>query len=400
MRRLDRRWLWALSLALHAAFLLVAVQLKPPPPPPLAREPLWLDLLETPAPATEPLAAPAPEAPPPAPRAAQPNVHPKAAPKVEPPAPAPLQVATAAPLAPPPAQPLSLLPDPQRLELRLPEAEPSHGHLIHNDPSELPDPQAVAAYQAEQARARVDGFARDELSVVRVESGAVDGYFNALHHRLQQGASHPPLFGDADKLAQLPKTWVNSWAPAAQRYGAGQLPYSTQGQPNPVPSAVQEAADRGSPQAREFAQLLTVGAGLRDLGDGKMGSNMEAVVELRQAATGALLEALLLRSSGSQPFDAWVLDVAVKAVPLTLAPPDAGLGIHPDGMRSVWAFSGKVVYRRSVRDVNIKDDWWYFALAAPLSAITGHFDEVTGEADYVDLRHPSFECKTRLLQVY
>jgi hypothetical protein len=91
-----------------------------------------------------------------------------------------------------------------------------------------------------------------------------------------------------------------------------------------------------------------------------------------------------------------VLDRATQAVSL-LDPLDGGLGSE---LRSVWGFCGRVAYKRALRDVNAKDDWWYLAVAGVSGLLTGTLDEMKGDLQYVDLRHPHYECTAKLLRVY
>jgi hypothetical protein len=226
---------------------------------------------------------------------------------------------------------------------------------------------------------------------------------------LNKSTEHAPLFVEPFSLAHLDR-WakqhseldLTAFKAAAKSYGATGTPYlSPEAMPaGEIPSSLQRELDRGSTQAREFAQTLQVGARIRDFGNGKMGAELVAVVELRQAASGALLHSLLVQSSGNTLFDSWVMGQAIEGVGLAAEPPDAGLGIHEDGMRSVWAFSGKVVYKRSLQETRLKDDWWYLLGALATSTLAGNFEETTGKIEYIDLRHPSFECRVSLLQVY
>lgn len=386
------------SIALH--FGLLALRPAPPPPPELVRDPIELDFVSEVLPKPSPLAEvakPAPEAH----RAAKVALARPPEPK---------------PVAQPPAAdvPKADLPPPQvltwtpRLDGPPPPAE-THGHLIHNRPEELPDPAVVAEYQREEAHAKVQGFLEGGFASQRVDNGLVSTWFTDLHHQLAKSIEHPPMFVEPFSLDHLDR-WakqhseldLTAFKAAAQNYGATGTPYLTpEAMPaGELPSSLQRELDRGSTQAREFAQTLQVGARLRDFGNGKMGAELTAVVELRQGPSGALLSSLLLQSSGNKLFDSWVMGQAIEGVGLTPPPPDAGLGIHPDGMRSVWAFAGKVVYKRSMQELKLKDDWWYLAAALATSALTGNFEETTGKVEYIDLRHPSFECRVSLLQVY
>src|SRR5262249_49914866 len=109
---------------------------------------------------------------------------------------------------------------------------------------------------------------------------------------------------------------------------------------------------------------------------------------------------LLLQSSGNSAFDTHVVRSAPLAIERLGEPPANGAGIHPEGIRSAWSFEGHVVYQKKLRDIDLKKDWWYHAITAPLALVTGTFDETTGDIYTTDFRNPKFVCKVKLLRVY
>ncbi|MBI3182587.1 MAG: TonB C-terminal domain-containing protein [Myxococcales bacterium] len=287
------------------------------------------------------------------------------------------------------------------------------GRTIRNDPSERPDPEALAAYDAERAKAKVDGWLADELAAHLVEVGLVDGYFQQLRHGLEQQAAPPPPFEGGPFVKQLLKEYVAS----AQRFGQSGNPYveaPAVGRPDEVLSPTERFAeadrDRGpgkvngtqtaASPVEDFRRTLRMGASLRDFADGKMSGALVAVVEIRQSAGGQLLGHLLVESSGNKLFDTHVMSTAPEAVAKLPPPPATGSGIHPEGLRSLWAFEGKVIYRKKLKDVKWDESWWYHAAMLPAGLVTGNFDEMTGDVYVVDLTDPQFVCNVRLLRVY
>jgi hypothetical protein len=278
------------------------------------------------------------------------------------------------------------------------------GRTIRNDPSELPDPAAVAAYNAERARARVGGWISDDLAEIRVANGAVDGYFQDVRRKLEQAAAKPPAFNTQPITEQL----VSQYTTSARNYGATGSPFA--GAPDTARKdevALDEQArtdlSRGALQKTTAQQLRTfgrAGQSLRDFADGKMTNGLLALVELRQARDGKLLGHLLVESSGSPVFDAHVMKSAPAALAELAPPPATGAGLHEDGMRSLWAFEGKVTYTKKIQDVKLDESWWYHAATLPLGLLTGGFDETTGDVYVVDLTDPQYSCKVRLLRVY
>jgi hypothetical protein len=125
-----------------------------------------------------------------------------------------------------------------------------------------------------------------------------------------------------------------------------------------------------------------------------------AVVDIRQTAQGKLVDLSLVKSSGNPLFDKFVLKSAPTAIESLPEAPANRPGIHPDGIRSTWAFEGRVTYKKKLSDMKLDKDGWYLAGMLPLSLLAGSFDEVTGVVEVVDLRNPEFVCKVRLLRVY
>lgn len=285
----------------------------------------------------------------------------------------------------------------------LPTPEPPTGHTVHNRPDELPDPAALLAYEQETVHRRVDGWAQQTLAAHRVRSGVVSHYFTDLRHKLEDVTKEPPAFIDPISLKSLPahgQQAVKAWKAGAERYGKTGTAYDAPDDYSGLHGVAISEAEKGGAQAQRFQASTTAAARLRDFGNGKMGEELIAIVELKQGSDGALADLSLVQPSSSVRFDTWVMAQAPKALDGLVDPPDGGIGIHAHGMRSVWAFKGRISYKRSVKDTKLLEDGWYLALMAVPGLLTGNFDEVSGNMDYVDLRHPHYECAVQLLEVY
>ncbi len=410
------------SLAIHVC-LLVWMATRPPPPErvaePVAVAPVVIDLVQISA--RKPEAEPAPSTGKPA---TAPGRTAKKTSKRAPP-----QVA-AKPDSPPPAaapdapragtderRASAEMPDPSARGKLFPtvpgvsgsgsrwvRTDSGRGRTIRNDPADQPDPDAVAAYQAEQAKSRVDGWINDDLATLRAQNGMVDRYFHEMKNGLERQAANPPPFEGKPFVQHM----VNHYVASAQRYGQSGNPYVVPPDPERIEERrTAEAAEKertrgggkGSP-AEQFHQTLQAGQFLRDYADGKMTAALVAVVEIRQARDGKLLGHVLVESSGNPVFDSHVMKTAPEALSKLPPPPESGAGLHPDGMKSLWAFEGKVVYKKKLKDVKWDESWWYQAAMIPLGLATGSFDEVTGDVYVVDLTDPQFVCKVKLLRVY
>jgi hypothetical protein len=275
-------------------------------------------------------------------------------------------------------------------------AERPRGRTLH--PGDLPSPEELRAEEAVRVADRAEGWANQTIAQLRVDVGTVDPYLSDLRGELVRRLEDAPNFTEPNGLKELGQTLAKSYLTGAQNYGrtgsAYEMPAGWR-ESVEIPDGVKAAAANGSPQAREFASMLYAGARFRDFGEGRMGAQLYAVVEIRQQPTGTVEAMTLLQSSGVPMFDTWVMARAHLAID-TLGARDGGL----KPLKSVWGFTGKVTYKRSVRELNLQKDWWYLAIAGATSLMTGSFDEVTGQVDYIDLRHPHYECRVKLLAEY
>lgn len=290
----------------------------------------------------------------------------------------------------------------------LPDPEPiSRGKTIRNLPGELPDAQTLRIAEEERVRTRVTGVMKDALAVAKVESGGGDEYVTTVRIAMNEAAAKPPPF---DK-ASFPKQMVDQYRDGAARYGQSGSPYDVahnayddRGQ-TPMERELEIARTRGpggtgqkgTTPIEDFNNTLNTGRELRAFADGKMSNGLIAIVELAQGQDAKLLSLQLVQPSGNAVFDKFVMEVAPKSLEGVKA---FAAGSHPNGLRTWWEFRGVVSYKRSVKDMNVKDDWWYVAAMMPANLVTGNFEETTGDVYLVDVRHPQYKCSVRLLRVY
>lgn len=333
------------SVLLHAVALLVLsrVWATEPEPQVPAPQPLELEIVyesstpaAPPAPATQTQPPARTSAPPPRkatrPQQAAPTAPIQSAPgqvsqqteaqqtEAQPPAePAP-SLAADAPRAPPR---LTLLP--QHLPGGVPVVEepPSRGRTLQNRPEEAPDPQALAEYQAEEARARIQGMAEDTLATARAERGATPPYVRQLQRSFSEQLVNPPS-PDAEMLA---KRMVRDQIDAIQHFGKTGSPVVAPEQRdhrleqrNRLQAAVEAGRASNMYMVDVTAPVLA----------------LAAVVEVWQEPDGKLRDLKLLTSSGDPTFDAWAVSRLRHAFATVSAPPDAGVGIHDSGLRTRW----------------------------------------------------------------
>jgi hypothetical protein len=264
------------------------------------------------------------------------------------------------------------------------------GHTTQGSGDERRDPAAEAAL----VKKRVDGFLHDELATRRVESGLVDSYFGTMRREMETAAQNPPAFDP-----QLVRNFVKSWASAAEAYGTNRAAAESTGHIDSISPLGRAKQEQPGGHLDSLSRTYDQGAALRSFAEGRQSSLM-AIVEIHQSAKGKVQGTLLLQSSGNSAFDAHVITSAPMAIAGLADPPASGAGIHPEGIRSTWSFEGRVVYQKKLRDIDLKKDWWYYAVTAPLALVTGSFDETTGDIYTTDFRNPKFACKVKLLRVY
>jgi outer membrane biosynthesis protein TonB len=427
MRRSRLGWAGLISLLLHAALLALLWEQAPvrPPSPPPATPPLVVEILTPPAepPAPPP---PAPSPPPPA-RPQPPRTRPRPTP---PPEPKPAEPAPSAPESPPPdalpplegdaaeaeaARPAlpadaplttevekpSLLPPMPEEGWSLPApAEKPRGRTIRPDDPSL-SPEVLAAEERARVTARVQTFAEDDLATLRVENGLVHPYFSEVRAALERQLEGAPLFdtkgggmkGTAQRLAR-------SYLKQAEQYGAtGTLggPKGPHGREPPTASERLAAISKGNPAHDSMRAFLQAGESVQQLAEPP--PELVIILELRQTPEGQLRDVKVVEPSGNKAFDAYVLERVPPALARLAPPPEQAQGVREDGIRTLWAVEGRVVYLRKLEELEGQDAW-YIASAAGLGVLAGRFEETTGEVYVIDLRNPKFVVRPRLLRVW
>lgn len=289
------------------------------------------------------------------------------------------------------------------------------GETWRNQPGGFPDPDAVRQAGAAEGKRNVDNWLRDGLATSRARNG-VDPYFSDLGRSLEKQAAE-----GAQKLlsGNAAKDLLAAYQDGASRYVKTGNPYAAGAVPGPAPQidgdtplALSAQKYQGSGMVKgqslfgggvgpdALRQKLEMGRSLRDFAEGKFGNGLLAVVEIRQGGGGELLQLTLTQPSGNAAFDAHVMASAPAAVEALGPPPEKGIGIHPEGMRTTWSFEGRIVYKRKLSDMSLLRDGWYLALMGVAGLTTGTFDAATGEVEVPDFRHPEFKLKVKLLKVY
>lgn len=203
------------------------------------------------------------------------------------------------------------------------EEAPSRGRTLRNLPGETPDPEALAAYQAEEAKARVEQWAAETLAVARARGGAVSPYFRQLQAGFAEQLVDPPpldLKGAGARMAR-------EQAEAIQRFGETGSPEAALGkreQRLERRNRLLAAAESGRGTSMYMVDVTSPVLALA------------AVVEVWQEPNGRLRDLKVLESSGDPAFDAWALSRLRKTLARAGSPPQQGAGLHDEGIRSRW----------------------------------------------------------------
>jgi outer membrane biosynthesis protein TonB len=448
MRRSRLGWAGLISLLLHAALLawlweraparpvspppmvpalaVEIISLPPkPPPPPAPEPPPARPRPRTPAPPPAPLPSepapllkppseePAPEAPE-ASAAAAPEVPPAPEPAEDPPpAEAPSPATPAEPSTPPspPAEdaPLvearpSLLPPIPEEGWSLPtpaEPEAPRGRTLRPDDPSL-SPEVLRAEEHARVSERVQTFAEDDLARLRVENGLVHPYFSQLRASLEKQMEDAPLFEaygtTGQKLTNAYQRAIRNYMKQAERYGgSGTTGRAPTDRSPPTASERLEAISRGNPAHDRMRAFLAAGEAVQELAESS--PELIVIVEMQQALDGQLSSVKVVEPSGNKAFDKYVLEAVPPALVRLTPPPPEAIGRRTQGIRTLWAIEGRVMYLKRLSELK-GEDAWYVASAAGLGVLAGRFEETTGDIYVIDLRNPSFEVRPRLLRLW
>lgn len=196
------------------------------------------------------------------------------------------------------------------------------GRTLRNAPGSLPDANALR--QEEQARVqdRVDTWSADAAAIARVRGGATPPYYADMRSRFTQALVQPPPPDLKVLAARLKREQVEG----IERFGKTGTPF------------VAEPRDRRLEQRNRLQAAVEAGRAanvyMMDVTAPVLA--LAAVVEVRQAKDGKLLDLKVLEGSGDPKFDEWALAHLETALASADPPPEGGVGGKGDGLRSRW----------------------------------------------------------------
>ncbi|MBZ4421479.1 TonB C-terminal domain-containing protein [Myxococcus sp. RHST-1-4] len=267
-------------------------------------------------------------------------------------------------------------------------------------------PEVLAAKERARVGGRVQGFINDQQASLRVANGQIDPYFSRLREALEKALEDAPVFPGTSLLNQA----TTSWAGQASEFGATGSPGTGPAVAAPTPSEQLRDLQRSRgnmPGAREKtgvksvdylrSRVQTVEEMQKLAGGG--GAKLVVTLELHQGPDGSLRDVKLVSQSGNPSYDAFVMSAVPPALAKLAPPPDQARGVRPEGIHTLWAVEGRVVYLRKLKELKGQDTA-YMAAAVAAGVLAGRFEETTGEVEVIDFRNPRFVCQSRLLRVY
>ncbi len=266
-------------------------------------------------------------------------------------------------------------------------------------PTALPEAPTAGAEEATQVR--LNQVAQDELGKAKIDVGRIEPALEKLRTELARSVADIPETVDFESAAKKGEAVVKAWQPGAQRYGETSVPYrAPNGYVSQVPSELQRAAETGNAEAIEAVRGIEKGQRLMEFAEGAGGDTFTALIEVSLTPQGAAA-AKLVKYSGRVAFDKYVLEQAESTVKALAENPNAPK--VSQASRSVWEYTGKVVFMRKVSKLSVKDAPSLIALGAlatlakaPLALKT---DFVSGSPEYIDFAHPRYSCQVKLLSV-
>lgn len=199
---------------------------------------------------------------------------------------------------------------------------PSTGRTIRNVPGAQPDPKALAALEAEHVQRRVDGWAKDAAAAARASGGAMPPYFAKLRKGFAERLVDPPPPDARVVLGRLRREQLETM----ERFGRTGSPDSAKERDFRMEGFDRLRAAAESGRAANMAMVDVTTPVLA----------LAAIVEVRQARDGRLVDLKVLEGSGDPKFDTWAVSQLRDALASADAPMDGGVGIHEDGMWTRW----------------------------------------------------------------
>jgi hypothetical protein len=217
------------------------------------------------------------------------------------------------------------------------DAEDTRGTTLRNDPRDLPDEQAVAEYQAEQANRKLGVELAAEVARAQQGAGRVPGYFSSFRRSLQDATEKAKVQVSKDsERDQTRRAFSTIFDPtntkpsdeAIKRVSDSAFVQNQQRMGNPSLPGDQQQFNNAVAQG--FARFESIKEGLS-------APLLRTVIALTTDPRGILAEASIEEKSGDVTFDESVLHLSRKVARDLPDSDDKALG--STWWRSRWVFT-------------------------------------------------------------
>jgi hypothetical protein len=281
-----------------------------------------------------------------------------------------------------------------RLDALEPAEQPAFGGTTTANTGSPPE-EYLREEAAQRAQGTVKSLLRRGVAEAKLNDGVVEPAVAALHAALNKAVQEVPEYLDPKTDSAKLRALTRSWQAGAERFGKTGVAYDDPPgtRDDGVPRQIRAAANAGNQQAIELAAKYYAGARLREFGQGATDNGLTVRVAIDLAPHG-LEQVSLVFGSGYKAFDEWVLTQATASA--RARSEEAGVLRAKKRVRSLWDYSGIVTYLRKVDKIKPADLLYIIPMSIP-GLTAGTFDEVTGAAEYVDLRYPHYKCRAKLV---
>ena len=346
-----------LSLLFHGGGALVLSRLIPTAPPKAGHKPIEVELRILPREAVAPVKLP-PAAPAPAKTARAKTSAPAKgaaqAAKQEPTSPAQpgsRSAATGYVLDAPRRGGASLQP---RVSTVLPgigngEGDDARGHLVLNGPGEEGDPEIIAEYTNEKVARKAGSMVDDALGDAAKAAGTLPPYFSRLQNAMNDSVNKAEVEISDKTRKEKVSDAVDTWLLPAQQFARTGSPFANPEDEKAITdTGLGHLADRGGISGRDMTEnrqneaALQYLSGMQVMINSAQRPRLKTVLEVRQTASGALAETVVLQKSGDPKFDEFVLHQTRKLMTQEGDTEDGDSPWHDeksDGFRSIWQFT-------------------------------------------------------------
>ncbi len=229
------------------------------------------------------------------------------------------------------------------------EGDDARGHVVVNGPGEDGDPEVIAEYTREKVARKAGEMVDAALGDAAKASGTLPPYFSRLQNAMNEGVNKAEVeLSDKTRKEKVADA-ADSWLLPAQSFGRTGSPFADPEDEKAVTdTGLGHIAERGGISGRDMTEnrqneaALQYLSGMQVMMNAAQRPRLKTVLEVRQTASGALAETVVLQKSGDPKFDEFVLHQTRKLITQEGDTDDGDSPWHDeksDGFRSIWQFT-------------------------------------------------------------